>query len=51
MKVKFGAVPFVYPTPIVLAGANVNGKPNFATLGDCGIMGINPPLVYISSSR
>jgi flavin reductase (DIM6/NTAB) family NADH-FMN oxidoreductase RutF len=51
MKVKFGAVPLVYPIPIVLAGANVNGKPNFATLGDCGIMGINPPLVYISSGQ
>jgi flavin reductase (DIM6/NTAB) family NADH-FMN oxidoreductase RutF len=51
MKVKLGTVALVYPIPIVLAGANVNGKPNYATLGDCGIMGIKPPLVYISSSR
>ena len=51
MKVKFGAVPFVYPIPIVLAGANVHGKPNYVTLGDCGLMGINPPLVYISSHQ
>jgi flavin reductase (DIM6/NTAB) family NADH-FMN oxidoreductase RutF len=51
MKVKFGAVPLVYPIPIVLAGANVNGRPNYATLGDCGVMGINPPLVYISSGQ
>jgi flavin reductase (DIM6/NTAB) family NADH-FMN oxidoreductase RutF len=51
MKVKFGTVPLVYPVPIILAGANVNGKPNYATLGDCGIMGINPPLVYISSGQ
>jgi flavin reductase (DIM6/NTAB) family NADH-FMN oxidoreductase RutF len=50
-KVTFGAVPLVYPIPIVLAGANVDGRPNFATLGDCGVMGINPPLVYISSGR
>jgi flavin reductase (DIM6/NTAB) family NADH-FMN oxidoreductase RutF len=48
MKVKFGAVPLVYPVPIVLAGANVDGKPNFATLGDVGIMGIRPPLVAVS---
>jgi flavin reductase (DIM6/NTAB) family NADH-FMN oxidoreductase RutF len=48
-KVKFGKVPVVYPIPIILAGALVNGKPNFATLGDVGIMGINPPIVYISS--
>jgi len=48
MKVKFGAVPLVYPIPIVLAGANVDGKPNFATLGDVGIMGVRPPLVAVS---
>jgi len=51
MKVKLGTFPLVYPIPIVLAGANVRGRPNFATLGDCGVMGINPPLVYISSHR
>jgi flavin reductase (DIM6/NTAB) family NADH-FMN oxidoreductase RutF len=51
MKVKLGTIPLVYPIPIVLAGANVGGRPNFATLGDCGVMGINPPLVYISSHR
>lgn len=48
MKVKLGKVPLVYPIPIVLAGANVQGKANFATLGDCGVMGLNPPLVYVS---
>lgn len=51
MKVKLGTLPLVYPIPIVLAGANVQGKANFATLGQCGIMGIDPPLVYISSHR
>jgi len=48
MKVRLGPVPFVYPIPIVLAGADVQGKPNFATLGDCGVMGIKPALVYVS---
>ncbi len=47
-KVKLGPVPWMYPIPIVLAGANVSGRPNFATLGDCGVMGIRPPLVYVS---
>jgi flavin reductase (DIM6/NTAB) family NADH-FMN oxidoreductase RutF len=51
MKIKFGAVPLIYPIPIILAGANVDGKPNYATLGDCGLMGIKPPLVYISSGQ
>jgi flavin reductase (DIM6/NTAB) family NADH-FMN oxidoreductase RutF len=51
MKVKLGKIPLVYPIPIVLVGANVQGRANFATLGDCGIMGINPPLVYVSLHR
>jgi flavin reductase (DIM6/NTAB) family NADH-FMN oxidoreductase RutF len=51
MKVKLGTTPLIYPIPIILAGANVHGKPNFVTLGDVGLMGINPPLVFISSHR
>jgi flavin reductase (DIM6/NTAB) family NADH-FMN oxidoreductase RutF len=50
-KVKFGKVSLVYPVPIILAGALVNNQPNFETLGDVGIMGIKPPLVYISSGQ
>lgn len=48
-KAKFGKVPLIFPIPIILAGALVHGKPNFETLGDVGIMGIKPPIVYISS--
>jgi flavin reductase (DIM6/NTAB) family NADH-FMN oxidoreductase RutF len=48
-KTQFGKVPLIYPIPIILAGALVHGKPNFETLGDVGIMGIKPPIVYISS--
>ena len=51
MKVKLGTNPLIYPIPIVLGGANVKGRPNFELLGDCGLMGINPPLVYISSHK
>ncbi len=51
MKTKIGSVPYIYPIPITLLGAAVQGKPNFATIGDCGLMGINPPLVYVSSHR
>ncbi|MFX1500300.1 MAG: flavin reductase family protein [Promethearchaeota archaeon] len=50
-KVKFGKVPLIYPVPIILTGALVNNRPNFETLGDVGIMGIKPPLVYISSGQ
>ena len=49
MKIKCGALPYIYPVPIVLAGANVDGRPSFTTIGDVGLLGINPPLVMISS--
>ena len=51
MKVKLGTVPLVFPIPIALAGAQVQGRPNYVTVGDCGIMGIRPALVYISSNK
>lgn len=49
MKIKAGSLPYIYPVPIILAGASIGGRPSFTTLGDVGLMGINPPLVYISS--
>jgi flavin reductase (DIM6/NTAB) family NADH-FMN oxidoreductase RutF len=49
MKIKLGALPYIYPIPITLVGANVAGKPNFVTIGDVGLIGINPPVVSISS--
>lgn len=49
MKIKVGSLPYIYPVPIVLAGALVDGKSNFTTIGDVGLMGINPPIVFISS--
>ena len=51
MKVAYGKSPVIYPIPIILAGANVGGKPNFETLGDVGLMGISPSLVFISSGK
>ncbi|MEE4195834.1 MAG: flavin reductase family protein, partial [Anaerolineae bacterium] len=49
MKVKVGLLPYIYLIPITLVGATVNGKPNFTTIGDVGLMGINPPIVVVSS--
>ncbi len=51
MKIAYGKSPIVYPIPIILAGANVDGKPNFENLGQVGLMGISPPIVYISSGK
>ena len=47
-KRRIGAVPYLYPVPIVLVGAMVEGRANYATIGDCAIMGIRPPLVAVS---
>ena len=47
-KRKIGAVPYLYPVPIVLVGSTVEGRANYATIGDCAIMGIRPPLVAVS---
>jgi flavin reductase (DIM6/NTAB) family NADH-FMN oxidoreductase RutF len=38
MKEKIGAVNALYPTPTVLVGTQVNGKPNFITIAHIGIM-------------
>lgn len=50
-KTSIGPVPYFYPVPITLVGAAVDGRSNFVTIGDCGLMGIRPPLVYVSSHR
>ncbi len=49
-KTRIGAVPYVAPIPIVLVGAVVDGRPNFATVGDCAVLGIRPALVAVSLS-
>ncbi len=51
MKIKLGSLPYIYPIPITLVGANVDGRANFETIGDTGLVGINPPLVFVSSHR
>ena len=37
--------------PTVIAGALVNGKPNYLTLGHAGGMSMNPPIFYISCNK
>jgi len=50
-KVKMGAKPLIYPVPIILLGANVDGKPNYNTLGNFGSMSISPVVIYVSSAK
>ena len=50
-KVKFNKLPLVYPIPSVLIGTIINDKPNFATIGNCGIISVNPAVIYISMEK
>ena len=51
MKKKMGKYCHVYPVPTVLAGTIVNGRINFNTLGNCGIISMHPATIYISSYK
>ncbi len=48
MKINIGKTPYLYPIPIVLAASIVNDKPNYTTVGDVAVMGLNPALMVIS---
>ena len=43
MKKKLGGTNLLYPTPTVLAGAMVQGTPNFVTIAHIGILNAAPP--------
>lgn len=45
-KIKLPNRPFG-PFPTILVGADVNGKPNYATVGACGVVSLKPVL-YVS---
>ncbi|MGB5910547.1 MAG: flavin reductase family protein [Promethearchaeia archaeon] len=48
-KNKIQPSAYLFPMPVVLIGANVNGKPNFETLAYAGIVESQPPLISIAS--
>lgn len=50
-KVKFNKIPLVYPLPCVLIGAVVDDKANFTTIGNLGIINVNPSVIYISMAK
>jgi flavin reductase (DIM6/NTAB) family NADH-FMN oxidoreductase RutF len=50
-KREMGAFNYLYPLPAVLVGAAVNDKPNYAVLGNCGIISMEPCAIYISSLK
>lgn len=50
-KVKLGPRNYLFPKPVVLIGANVEGKPNFLTVGLCGMIGRTPPMIEVALNR
>ena len=50
-KIKSNKLPLVYPIPSVLIGTVIIDKPNFTTIGNCGIISVKPSVVYISMEK
>lgn len=50
-KVKLGAKPYLYPMPVVLVGAQVQGKPNYLTVAFVGITNLKPPVIGLGLGR
>lgn len=47
-KVKLGSSVSVYPMPVVLVGAIVEGRPNFMAVGWISKVNATPPLLVVS---
>lgn len=47
-KTTLGPQTLLYPTPALLIGANVDGKPNFMTAAWAGIANSEPPMISIA---
>lgn len=50
-KKAIGAGSYLYPMPTVLIGTLVHGKPNFITIGYCGIVNHEPPVFTFGSDK
>jgi flavin reductase (DIM6/NTAB) family NADH-FMN oxidoreductase RutF len=52
LKIKLNGINVLYPTPTVLIGAIVDGKPNYITIAHIGIVNhARPYLISISSAK
>lgn len=52
MKDKIGVMNALYPMPVAMVGALVNGKPNFMPIAHVGILNASPPhLVSVSMGK
>lgn len=48
MKKNIGSVLALYPTPLAVIGAIVNGKPNWLLAGHLGIMGHDHVMISLA---
>jgi len=46
-KIQMGPQMWIYPQPILLLGANVDGKPNFMAASLCGMANREPPMIAV----
>ena len=51
MKKKIGNALALYPTPLVVVGAMVDGKPNWLLVGHVGIIGHDHVMVSLASAH
>lgn len=51
MKRKIGNQNYLYPTPMVLVGVNIDGKPNYTTVSFCAIANRIPAMMAISLNK
>lgn len=51
MKENIGTVLALYPTPLVVVGTMVNGKPNYVSVGHLGIIGHDRIVISLSTSH
>ena len=50
MKKDLGSVLALYPTPFIVIGTMVNGKPNWVLVGHVGIMGHDHIMVSLAKA-
>jgi len=50
-KLEIGDKNYLYPSPIVLVGINVDGKPNYLNVSYCGIVNMVPAMISVSINR
>jgi flavin reductase (DIM6/NTAB) family NADH-FMN oxidoreductase RutF len=51
MKTKLGSKPLLFPHPVALVGADVDGKPNYMTIAFIGVVNMNPGMIAFGGNR